>query len=708
MASLTASATLGKRGRFLTLVATAPALLALAQFLPDSGAGLAIRLAAAAACVLLVPGGLIVCALGWPRSPGIAVAASFSFSLATVGAGLALVFLLGSSLLLAAAVLAAVALAALVPAVLDERPAPVTRTERRWLGGVLGLSVLYAGLVWWAARGVAGDGLFHLARVRKLAEFDSLSALTTVDEFKDGGLHPGYAFPLWQGVDALIARLAGVDSTEVLIYIPALLIPLALVLAYAAGTAIFRSPIGGASLVIVEVAYFGFFRRDAGAAATGRFETLAQPQAASLLLLTPALLALVFAFVVDGGGVVLAAVAAAGLGLSVTHPSYTPYVTLLIGGFLLARMLFARGWEPLLTRTALALGTIAAPFGLLLLLLLPVIRTTSGFTPASGARHEQLSVYGGLVTKIGPWYAMSPDAISRGGPLIVAGLLAVPLTVFATRRVWAALVVGGVLAILAVLLVPPVFTAFSDAFSLSQARRLPQFLPLPFAIVGGCFVLSRFRAAGVVLAAALGTALFLAFPGEFTYAYEGGGATWAVWLAVAGGIGALLVGAFRRTEGRDPDIWGLLAATALVLPLVVAGFAALGRPEPRATLPPDLVAAVRSDVPVGDVVFSDSRTAYTLAAYAPVYINTSVAGHVADTQANQVEARARAARRFFSSRSLSDARRQRILDRWGADWLVVDKLGPHPDGFLATLPLVYQDGRYALYRLEPQTGRGLS
>ena len=35
--------------------------------------------------------------------------------------------------------------------------------------------------------------------MRKLDDFGALS-LRAVDEFKDGGLHPGYAFPLWHGV----------------------------------------------------------------------------------------------------------------------------------------------------------------------------------------------------------------------------------------------------------------------------------------------------------------------------------------------------------------------------------------------------------------------------------------------------------------------------------------------------------------------------
>ena len=52
-----------------------------------------------------------------------------------------------------------------------------------------------------------GDALFHLGRIRKLDDFGSLS-LRAVDEFKDGGLHPGYAFPLWHGWLALVAKLA--------------------------------------------------------------------------------------------------------------------------------------------------------------------------------------------------------------------------------------------------------------------------------------------------------------------------------------------------------------------------------------------------------------------------------------------------------------------------------------------------------------------
>src|SRR4029079_1691414 len=116
-----------------------------------------------------------------------------------------------------------------------------------------------------------------------------LNGLSSVDEFKDGGLHPGYAFPLWHAVDAVVARLAGVDVTQVMLYLPALLVPLALLLAYAAGNAVFRSPFGGVALAAVQQANLCLARGEQSLACPGLFETITQPQAASHLLLVPAL-----------------------------------------------------------------------------------------------------------------------------------------------------------------------------------------------------------------------------------------------------------------------------------------------------------------------------------------------------------------------------------------------------------------------------------
>src|SRR5439155_10794152 len=97
------------------------------------------------------------------------------------------------------------------------------------------------GIALWSIEGlVKGDALFHLGRVRKLDDFGSLS-LRAVDEFKDGGLHPGYAFPLWHGWLALVAKVSGVDPTSVVVHESSILAPLALVLAFEMGRRVFRS-----------------------------------------------------------------------------------------------------------------------------------------------------------------------------------------------------------------------------------------------------------------------------------------------------------------------------------------------------------------------------------------------------------------------------------------------------------------------------------
>jgi hypothetical protein len=700
-ASLTAPLALWARGRFVGCLACAPALLLVSHLLPASGVGLLLRLTGAAACVLLVPGALLLRAIAWPSSPGIALAGSFALSLAVVAFGLGLAFVVGGSILLTAIVIGAVSVVVAVPAALRNGAQPIVTLERRALAGVLGSGICFGVVVWLAAGPINGDGFFHLARVRKLAELDALNGLRSVGEFKDGGLHPGYAFPLWHAVDALVARLAGVDATQVLLYLPAVLVPLALLLAYAAGAAVFRSPYGGVALAAMQLANLGLARQEENASGTGFFETISQPQGASYLLLTTATIALGFAFVVEGGGPILLCLGAAGFALTAVHASYTPFVALLLLGFLLARFLLVRSWEPLLMRTTIALAAITGPLVLYLLFLYPVIRSTSAVTPSLALRDHELAEYGKLATKLGPWFGMSPEAIARSGPVVVAGLLAIPLAGLAAKRLWAAFVLGGSLVLLLLVLVPPFFTIVADVFSLSQARRVPEFLPVSFAVVGACIALSRLRTWGIAVAGGAGVVLVLLYPGEFTWFYVHGGPGWAVWVALAGGVAALLYGIWRPRSGPEPGRWALAAALAFVLPVAVAGLSRVEQAHADSYLTAGVVAAVRADASAGDVVFSDPTTAYRIAADAPVYVNTSLSGHVADVHANQVRARARDTRRFFRDVRLSNPAREAILTRWAADWVLVNKQHPYPQGFLQRFPVVYEDPRFALYHMGP-------
>jgi len=103
---------------------------------------------------------------------------------------------------------------------------------------------------------------------------------------------------------------------------------------------------------------------------------------------------------------------------------------------------------------------------------------------------------------------------------------------------------------------------------------------------------------------------------------------------------------------------------------------------------PGLLHALRTKVPERAIVFSDLETSYRIGAYAPVYVAAAPPAHVADTASNHPYRRRLAVILFFRTGDLS------VLDRFHADWLVVDKRR-----FDVRVPwkLVYEDERYALY-----------
>src|SRR3990170_272512 len=236
-----------------------------------------LRLAFATALVL-APGWLLARALGLR---GVAVSLAWSLSLLLVT--LAATFALDASLTIAIALLVIAALAAVAVLIARDLKVVAPVPGRLWaagVGAVLGI------LLWRVAGHVQGDGLFHLARVRKLLTFDELS-LDAVSEFADGSLHPGYAFPLWHGFVALIAKLAGTDPEQVVLHLPSILAPLAVVVAYEVGWALFRRTWAAGAVAGAQVALVCFAPGHGGA-----YVHLSLPATSSRQLLVPAALAL--------------------------------------------------------------------------------------------------------------------------------------------------------------------------------------------------------------------------------------------------------------------------------------------------------------------------------------------------------------------------------------------------------------------------------
>ena len=647
-------------------------LLGIARLFPAEGFGLWLRLVSAT-LVLFIPGTLVARAL---RLRG--ASATVAFALGALGPALLLVFLLHGSIWLALVVLAVVAVVALPFALRVVSGPPAWDTLSVALVGLV-----LGALLWHVAGVVNGDALFHLGRVRKLDALGDLH-IRTVDEFRDGGLHPGYAFPLWHAFLALVAKLAGVDPTAVVLREPSAIVPVAFAVVYEAGLALFRSLWLGVAVLAATVAAAAF-----AAGHGGSYALLAQPGTFDRHVLVPAALTLLFLFLRHPGRPLALALAAVGVEVFLVHASTAVFLGVLLAGFAVARVLLARTDA---RSVALGLASLFVPVGAALAWLYPIISETASHSPSSGELQRSLAKYADeLHVDSLHRYALRPEVVSRGGAIAVAGLLCVPLAAFAARQRWAAFVLGGTVCILGIELIVWVFPHFADAVSVSQARRLAGFVPFAFALAGGAAVLSRFLGP-LVLPLGLGAGIVLqaTWAGDFGPGLTDGGPAFATWVAAVGGVAAIVVGLVLR---RRLDARGWFAGAAVVLFCVPVAVHGLRHWSPASAadahaLTPGLLAALRADVPERSVVFSDLETSYRISAFAPVYVAAAPPAHVADTAPNHPYRRRLAVIRYFATGD--DA----ILDRYDADWLVVDRtrFDPKP-----SWPLEYEDARYALY-----------
>lgn len=597
-----------------------------------------LRLAFGTAAVLL-PGWAVARALG-QRSMSAVVA----WVLATVFVAWATVFTLHRSIHLAVAVLAMILVVALLVRWRRREPGSAARQP-----GSVWLTGLILGVALWHVEGpVVGDGLFHEARVRKLVDLTSLH-LRSVDEFKDGGLHPGYAFPLWHGFLAFVAWFSGLDPETVLRHEPSLLAPLACLVVWESGVALFRSRAAGWSVMILQLAFFCF-----GPGHGGSFATLALPGTAARQILVPAAIALFF----TSRPLETAAVFGA---LTLMHPTYSLFLLIALAGYAVLRLHEWRKWAPV---------TVAAlvPSGLALLWLKPIVDETISHNPGPNEVARAIAQYGTeLVVTNNRHYRLAPEVFGRSGAVAVAGLILLPLAGLAVRRRdWAAFALGGSLVLFALLEVPWLFVHFSDAVSLSQSRRLAGFVPLTFALAGAFALVAR---SVLVLPAAFagGIVLQRLWPGDFELGLHHGGPALATWIAIVGGAAALVY-AYVRSP-RTPRERHALAAVAVLcftLPVLVHGIWHWSPTENRDpdALSPRLVHRLRTVVPKGSIVIAPIQTSYRVVADAPLYVVALPVTHVANTRANRPYVRWRAVRHWVVTNDPA------VPKRYHATWAI--------------------------------------
>jgi hypothetical protein len=549
--------------------------------------------------------------------------------------------------------------------------------------GVAFLGLAFGIALWHVAGVVSGDALFHLGRVQKLYSFGDLH-VRSVDEFADGGLHPGYAFPLWHAFLALVAKVGGISPTQVMLHEPSAIAPVAFAVVYEAGLALFRSAWLGAAVLTAAVSAVALAPGHGGS-----FALLSQPGTLDRHVLVAVSLTLFFLFLRHPGRALGLSLAAIGVEVLLVHTSTAVFLGVPLLGFALARALLTRSDA---RSSGAALAALFLPAAAALAWLLPLVRETKSHSPGTGELERALAKYGSELNVDSLHnYTLRPEVVSRAGAVAVAGLVLVPLAAFAARQRWAAFVLGGTLTVLGIELLPWVFPHFADAVSISQARRLAGFVPISFALAGGAAVLTGMIGPLVLpVGLAAGIVLQLEFPGDFGPGLREGGPALATWIAAIGGVVALAVG-LRRERRIEARTWIVTGAVVLFcIPVAVHGFHhwSPAASVDRHALTPGLLHALRTQVPERAVVFSDLETSYRIGAYAPVYVAAAPPAHVADTPSNHPYRRRLAVNRFFSTGNLA------ILSQYHAGWLVVDK-----SRFNIRPPwqLVYEDQRYALY-----------
>jgi hypothetical protein len=621
-----------------------------------------LRLAFATWLVLL-PGRLVARTLG---QKGTAPALAWSF--AALFLAWAVVFTVHGSIWLAAGILAGIGVVAL--AVGKPKPEPtlqveiptgtgwnawVTRARKPvWGHGTAFAGGVVLGLLLWQVEGaVTGDALFHEARVRKLDDFGHLH-LRSVDELAKGGLHPGYAFPLWHAFLALVSKLSGLDPSVVVHRESSLLVPIAVVVAWEAGVAVFGSSGGGFSVVFASLAIYCF-----AAGHGGSYVSLALPATSSRQLFVPAAFALFFAFAETGRRADLAALAAAFGALTLIHPTYALFALLPLGAYAVLR---APEWR----RSAAALAAAIVPAALTVLWLKPIVDETISHNPSESTQLTTLGHYGNeLVVKSVHHFRLAAEVPGRTGAVAVAALALVPFAGFAARRRWGAFVLGGGVLVLALMLVPELFVRFSNAVSLSQSRRAAGFVPFAFAFAGGFALLAR-TAFVVPLAAIAGFVLQDEWPGDFAYGLRHGGPAAVTWFALLAGAAALAAGlVFARDRPKERYGLGALAAAFFVLPVAIHSFARWSplNPVDKDAPAPALLQAMKR-VPAGSIVIASPTLSYELLARFPIYTVAAPVTHVANTKANVPSLRVRQVQHWLATGDPA------IPRRYGATWAV--------------------------------------
>ncbi len=243
---------------FVPVILVGVAICGLATVLPTGHGLMPVKLAIATWGTLILPGAVILRLLGWPRSLSAAIGGCATWSVAAVAAGFVLMLATDGGRFVALLWLIAVIAVGLISRTWQacrSRAAPVGRPAAA--RGELGRP--FMAVLWLGSWNNVGDAVEHIARMRKISELNPPRALDQLGLLPpDAGLHPGYAFPLWHAVGAVIVWLSGLEETVMFRYWPVALFPIVGAVIYRAGSVVFGSRAAGIATLVGYLGAFSF------------------------------------------------------------------------------------------------------------------------------------------------------------------------------------------------------------------------------------------------------------------------------------------------------------------------------------------------------------------------------------------------------------------------------------------------------------------
>ena len=234
----------------------------------------------------------------------------------------------------------------------------------------------------------------------------------------------------------------------------------------------------------------------------------------------------------------------ASLVLAVVHPTYAIFLWIPFAGFLAVRCGVAAGQDSAGRSRA---RRTRVPAGLFLVWLVPVVRSTASVSPDAQERARAFDQYAGQLRGSVDHFSLAPQVFGRSGAVAVAALLLIPLDGARLQASLGGLRRRGVASDLYDHARPVAVHAVRRHRLALPARRLAGFLPFGFALAGGMGVLasllgpSRPRSRSRPGSSCSGSSPATSATGST------GRAAWATWIAVAGALVALVAG-LRRTR----------------------------------------------------------------------------------------------------------------------------------------------------------------